>query len=144
MVILAGSGHIAYGSGIPRRLVRRVPVSTAIVLSDWEGELGPEIGDYLLFPQRRDLPAAGRIGALLYDDEDGLRIRSCTSGSPCETAGLRPGDRIASIEGQPVADLADLKVALWDKSPGDAITLEVIRKRWLSGARQLTREIPLQ
>jgi uncharacterized iron-regulated protein len=144
MVILAGSGHIAYGSGIPRRLVRRLPVSTAIVLSDWEGELGPEIGDYLLFPQRRDLPPAGRIGALLDDDEDGLRIRSCTSGSPCETAGLRPGDRIASIDGQPVADLADLRVAMWDKSPGDAITLEVVRKRWLSGARQLTRELALQ
>lgn len=144
MVILAGSGHIAFGSGIPRRLVRRVPVSTAIVLSDWEGELGPEVGDYLLFPQRRSLPAAGRIGALLDGDEDGLRIRSCTSGSPCETAGLRPGDRIASIDGEPVADLADLRVILWDKSPGDTITLEVTRKRWLSGARQLTRDLALR
>jgi S1-C subfamily serine protease len=57
---------------------------------------------------------------------------------------LRPGDRITSIDGQPVANLADLRVAMWDKSPGDAITLEVIRKRWLSGARQLTRELALQ
>jgi membrane-associated protease RseP (regulator of RpoE activity) len=144
MVILAGSGHIAYGSGIPRRLVRRVPVSTATLLCDWEGELEPEIADFLLLPQRRELPPAGRIGALLDDDGDGLRIHSCTSGSPCQTAGLRHGDRIASIDGQPIADLADLRVAMWNKSPGDEITLEVIRKRWFSAAKKLEREIALQ
>ena len=144
MVILAGSGHIVYGSGIPRRLERRTPVSTAIVLAGWEGELGPEIGDYLLLPQERDLPAAGRIGAFLDEDEDRLEVSSCTSGSACDKAGLKAGDQILSLEGQPITSMADLKLIMWDKSPGDRIEMEIRRKRWLSGPRQLTLEIVLQ
>jgi len=144
MVILAGSGHLAYGSGIPRRLVRRIPVSTAILLSDWAGEGGPEVADYLLLPERRDLPAAGRIGAILDRDDGGLEVRSCASGSACEAAGLEPRDQILSIDGQPVGEIADLRLILWDKMPGDRISLEIRRKRWPFAPRRLTREVTLQ
>ena len=40
--------------------------------------------------------------------------------------------------------MADLKLVMWDKSPGDRIEMEIRRKRWLAGPRQLTREIVLQ
>jgi hypothetical protein len=40
--------------------------------------------------------------------------------------------------------MADLKLVMWDKSPGDRITVKIRRRRWLSGARQLTREVVLQ
>ena len=119
-------------------------MSTAIVLTGGEGELGPEIGDYLLLPEERDLPAAGRIGALFDENEGKVEISTCTSGSACEKAELRPGDRILSLDGQPVTSMADLKLVMWNKSPGDRIELEIRRKRWLSGPRQLTREIVLQ
>lgn len=144
MVILAGSGHLAYGSGISSRLVRRIPVSTAIVLNDWEGEFEPEIADFVLLPQRRDLPAAGKIGAFLKEDEGKLEILSCTSGSACEKAGLKAGDRIVSIDDEPVTGMADLKLVMWNKLPGDRIRLEILRKRWLSRSRQLTPEVTLQ
>jgi uncharacterized iron-regulated protein len=144
MVILAGSGHLAYGSGIPRRLVRRIPVSTAIVLSDWAGEVGPEVADYLMLPERRDLPAAGQIGALLNRGEGRLEVRSCAPGSACEAAGLKPRDEILSIDGQPVGEMADLRLVMWDKEPGDRIHLEILRKRWRLAPRRLTREVTLQ
>jgi len=144
MVILAGSGHLAYGSGIPRRLVRRIPVSTAIVLAGWAGELEPGLADYLLFPQERELPAAGRIGAFLDEAEGRFEISSCAPGSGCEKAGLKAGDQILSVDGQPVTNMADLMLVMWDKLPGDRITMEIRRKRWLSGTRQLTREVVLQ
>ena len=144
LVILAGSGHLAYGSGIPRRLVRRIPVSAAVVLNDWEGELGPEIADFVLLPQRRDLPAAGKIGAFLKEDEGKLEILSCASGSACEKAGLKAGDRIVSIDDEPLTGMADLKLVMWNKLPGDKIAMEILRKRWLSGPRLLTREVVLQ
>ncbi len=143
MVILAGSGHIAQRSGIPRRLVRRIPVSTAIVLLDWRGELGPELGDYLLLTEERRLPAAGKMGAMLREDEGQLEIVSCGSGSACQDAGLKKGDRIVSIGGEPVTSMADLKLLMWDKSPGDEITLEILRDRLLSGPRLMTREVTL-
>ena len=145
MVILAGSGHIAYGSGIPRRLVRRIPVSTAIVLAGWEGELGPELGDYLLVAAGGGIcqPPARSARCSTKTRADS-KSSSCTSGSACEKAGLKAGDQILSVDGQPVTSMADLKLVMWDKSPGDSITMEIRRKRWLSGPRQLTREIVLQ
>ena len=144
MVILAGSGHLAYGSGIPRRLVRRIQVDTATLLSGWEGEIEAGLADYLLFPQERHLPPAGRIGALLDEDRGSIEITSCASGSSCEKAELKAGDQILSVEGQPVASMADLRGVLWDRSPGDRIQVEIRRKRWLSGARRLTLEVALQ
>ncbi len=144
MVILSASGHLAYGSGIPRRLVRRIPVSTAIVLAGWAGEIGPGLGDYLLLPQERGLPAAGRMGAFLDEAEGRFEVSSCAPGSGCEKAGLKAGDQILSVDGQPVTSVADLMLVIWDKSPGDSITMEIRRKHWLSGTRQLTREVVLQ
>ena len=144
MVILAGSGHIAHGSGIPRRLVRRIPVSTAVVVLGWDGELGPDLGDFLLLPERRDLPPAGRIGAFLDESEGRLEVTSCVSGSACEKAGLESGDQILSIDGQSIQGMTDLKLVMWDKSPGDEIEMEIRRKRWLAGPEQMTRNIVLQ
>lgn len=143
MVILAGSGHLAYGSGIPRRLARRIPVSTAVVLCGWAGEVGPEVADFLLLPRRRTLPPAGSIGALLNQDEGRLEVRSCASGSACEMAGLKPRDEILSIDDRPIARMADLRLIMWDKMPGDRIRLEIRRKRWPFAPRRLTREVTL-
>ena len=114
------------------------------MVNGWEGALGPELGDYQLLPPERRLPAAGKIGAFLDEDEGRLEISSCTSGSACEVAELEPGDQILSIDGQPVASMADLKLVMWDKSPGDRIKMKIRRKRWLSEPKQLTREVVLQ
>ena len=61
MVVLAGSGHLAYGSGIPQRLLRRLAVSSAIVLNGWQGSIEPGLADFLLFPEERT-PAEGTAG----------------------------------------------------------------------------------
>src|SRR6202035_5639633 len=47
LVILAGSGHVAFGSGIPKRLERRTNATYAIVLSSGEEE-EPRMAYYLL------------------------------------------------------------------------------------------------
>lgn len=144
MVVLAGSGHLVHGSGIPNRLLRRLPVSSAVVLNGWQGSIAPGLADFLLFPQQRDLPPAGRLGALLDDHDDQLRVLSCQPDSACAAAGLKPGDRLLSIDDQGIAGLADLRLAMWDKSPGDRVSLEVSRKRWIFPARVLSFDIELQ
>jgi S1-C subfamily serine protease len=144
MVVLAGSGHLAYGSGIPRRLTRRLDVKSAIVLSDWEGAVEPGLADYLLLPREQALPPAGKFGALLDEQDDGLRIEQCLPGSPCKLAGLRPGDQIIAVNGVAVTRLADLRVATWDKRPGDSVTLEIRRRRWFRAPEDLSYEITLR
>jgi len=143
MVVLAGSGHLAYGSGIPRRLARRLEVQSAIVLSDWEGVLEPGLADYLLLPQEQALPPSGKFGALLDEQEGMLRVDQCLPDSPCKLAGLRPGDQIVAINGEAIADLADLRVATWDKRPGDNVTVEVRRRRWFGAPQDLSYEVVL-
>jgi uncharacterized iron-regulated protein len=145
MVLLAGTGHLAYGSGIPQRLQRRLGGDMAIILNDWHGQLRPGLADYLLLPQPQSLPPAGKMGALLEEQEDRLLIKHCLEDSPCEQAGLKSGDRILTINDQPVNELADLHLIMWNLKPGDVITLVLQRRRWLGlgNAQTLRQEIVL-
>lgn len=144
MVVLAGSGHLAYGSGIPRRVDRRLGVSSAIVLNDWAGPIHPELGDYLLMPHARDLPPAGKIGALLEGDERGVKVLSCEPGSACESAGLQKGDWLVSLEGQPTPDMSTVRAIMWDKRPGEMVTASLRRERVLLRPEELQRELELR
>jgi len=143
MAVLAGSGHLAWGSGIPRRLERRLQASSAIVLNDWEGDLHPELADFVLLTEKRTLPPAGKFGALLDTSDDALVVTHCMSDSPCARAGLRKGDRFLSIDGEPVTSMTELRLATWDKLPGDTVTLRISRKRWFLPLQELSYNIEL-
>jgi len=144
LVVLAGAGHLAYGSGIPRRLTRRLDVESAIILNDWDGTLEPGLADYLLLPQEQSLPPSGKFGALLDEAGGKLSIDQCLPESPCKLAGLLPGDQIIAINGEGIADLADLRVATWDKRPGDSVTVKIRRQHWYRPTQELSYEILLQ
>jgi hypothetical protein len=40
--------------------------------------------------------------------------------------------------------MTDLRLAMWDKLPGDVVTLEVSRKRWFLAPQQLSYRIELR
>jgi len=145
MVILAGSGHLARGSGIPRRLVRRLSgVDVAIVLNGWDGSLETGLADYILLTRQQRLPSSGRFGMFLDNDVEAPTVETCMSDSPCSRAGLRRGDRLLSIDGEPVDDMTDLHLMMWDKQPGDTVTVRVSRKRLLGSPQELDYTIELQ
>jgi uncharacterized iron-regulated protein len=143
MVVLAGMGHLAYGSGIPQRLTRRVPVSTAIVLHAAREDVSPEIGDFLLFSQPVELPPRAQLGVLLTS-EDGLRIERLVPESAAGTAGVRADDEIVALDGAPMQSLADLRLALLEKQPGDTVRVTVQRSGWLADDRQMDFDVVLQ
>ena len=62
MVVLAGSGHLAHGSGIPSRVARQTKVDSAIILSGADLEIGE--ADYLLSPQAGQLYAGAKADGL--------------------------------------------------------------------------------
>lgn len=146
MVVLAGEGHLAYGAGIPERLVRRVPVDTAIVLQGTTGEeMQPGIADFLLFSSRADLPPSGRLGVALRPPGRGVRVESVVPGSAAGRAGIRADDRILAINGQEVERLADLKLALMDTRPGETVQVRVERQPiWLMDPEELVFDVTLQ
>jgi len=144
MVVLTGSGHLAWGSGIPHRLARRLPVDSAIVLNEWQGDLQPEVANYILLTKSRELPPTGRFGVLLETGKDVPTVDSCMPDSPCIRAGLKHGDRFLSIDGEAVNDMTDLRLAMWDKQPGDTVTLKVRRQSWFNAPGELSYSIQLR
>jgi len=57
-----------------------------------------------------------------------VSISVVAPGSPAESAGLKPGDRIVSIDGQPVINRTDVSRAAIEKA-GQPISLEIKRDR---------------
>lgn len=146
MVVLAGSGHLAFGSGIPNRVARRLPLDSSIILNNWEGPLEPGVADVLLLPQEKVIPKAGKIGAILDENKEKgiLKVESCVPESPCEQAGLKSGDQILSINGETINSMADLRIMMWDRQPGEEISLSIRRKPWFGSTKELSYQITLQ
>jgi uncharacterized iron-regulated protein len=145
LVVLAGSGHVEYGQGIPKRLARRLDVPAATVLNGSHREMDPEAADFLLFPRRVELPAAGMLGVLLDQpiDARGARVQGFAENSGAKAAGIQEGDRIVGIGGRAVSAYADVRIALIDSRPGQRIPVEVARPRTLGGDERLTLEVEL-
>jgi uncharacterized iron-regulated protein len=129
MAILAGSGHVAFGSGIPQRLERRTHAAYAIVLSSGE-QIEPRMADYVVLSQRQELPAAGSLGVNLEEKNGECRIGSVAPGGAAETSGLRKGDVFVTIDNQPIKSAADVHLALWNKTPGERVLVTVRRNRF--------------
>jgi len=49
VVVLAGAGHLQYGSGIPKRAFRRNGFDYAILLND--SEIRKDLADFIVFPE---------------------------------------------------------------------------------------------
>jgi uncharacterized iron-regulated protein len=144
MAVLVGAGHVIYGSGIPNRLVRRLPAETATILTGLEFGMNPEVADFLLLAEENPLPPSGKIGVGLDESKKGVEITEFTPGSSAEAGGLRVRDQIISIEGKPIEDIADLKISLLDKSPGEHLQMTVRRSGWLMGTEELPIRVTLR
>lgn len=140
MVILAGSGHLAYGSGIPDRLKRRFPTDTAIVLSGAEMGLEPGIADLILLSQPRELPPQGLLGILMQDTESGVTVNNFAQKSAARDAGMEKGDVIVALNGEDIGESADVKLVMLDKRPGDPVRVMLRR----NGGEDITLEFNLR
>ncbi len=142
LVILAGSGHLEYGQGIPDRLQRRLPVDAAIILNGTDRIPSPNLADYLLYPQAVPLPPAGMLGVLL--DLHEIKIKGFVEDSGAAAAGLKEGDRILQIDGQPIRSYADVRLALLNRQPGEKIRVQVERPRLLGEPARIRVSVVLR
>lgn len=143
LVVLAGNGHLAYRAGIPNRVKRRLAVTDAVVINGIDSGTQPGVGDYLLLPASHSLPPRGMLGIMLDETGEGLEARSVEDDSAAMRAGMKGGDRLLSIDEEPIANIGDLRIALLDKEPGDKVQVTVQRSHWLLGERKVTMEITL-
>ena len=143
MVIMAGSGHVAYGSGIPRRLERRIDISTAVLLVDWDRLDDPGAGDYVVMSDPRELPPAGLLGAFLKADDEGVRVAQLSGDSALREAGVGENDLLLSVDDQAVDSFAAVKLALLDRAPGETVTVRYRHRNWLGKDVERSAEVTL-
>jgi serine protease Do len=62
------------------------------------------------------------------DKPEGALVAGVEKGSPADKAGLKPGDVVHSVNGQPVVASGDLPAALGTANPGDKVQLQVLRQ----------------
>lgn len=90
VVALIGRGHLERGAGVPDQLqeLRIAPVLVA--------------GRPALPPGCEPAPARARLGVYLESADGAVWVRQVAPGSPAAAAGLRPGDRLLEVNGEPV------------------------------------------
>jgi aminopeptidase N len=140
LVVLAGVEHIMYGSGIPYRL-RRLTGRDYVTLIN--GTFDRDIGTYVLFPKSLKPPFTAKLGVIVRGSEGTVLIESFSPDSVAMKAGLKEGDTITFVNGWKIQNVNDIKIALFDKQPGQTVSVNVIRKRLLFGARKLEFNIKL-
>jgi uncharacterized iron-regulated protein len=127
LVVLAGNGHLLFGDGIPKRLTRRLAAPSIVVVNNPGNEIAADMADILLFPDKQELPAAGRLGIAMSDGPAGLRVDDSEADGAARAAGILPGDILLALNGQPLPDTVALKAGLLDAKPGDKVKLKVRR-----------------
>lgn len=145
MVVLAGIGHLINGHGIPRRVVRRTPVESVIVLP-WDSlDVRPGMSDFVLYPEKVELPPKGYMGVLLDDggEDEGVNIGGLVPNGAAAKAGIKKGDRVLSVNGEVMQDSSAIKIALLNSKPGDKISLVVRRKGFFFGVDELSFDLEL-
>jgi serine protease Do len=66
------------------------------------------------------------------DRPEGALVSNVEKGSPADQAGLKPGDVIRKVDGQPVVASGDLPALIGQAAPGSRVTLDV----WRQGRRE--------
>ncbi|HNX93275.1 MAG TPA: PDZ domain-containing protein, partial [Syntrophomonas sp.] len=60
-------------------------------------------------------------------ENNGLRVEFASPGKPAQLAGIRKGDRITAINGQPVTNVYDYMTRLQTLKPGQTVSVELLR-----------------
>ncbi len=126
LVVLAGDGHVVR-SGIPARFTLRSGLEAVNVLQGDPQKVTAGDADYVLVSEVIELARGGTLGVFLDTGGERLAILDFTKDSAARQIGLRAADEIVELDGAPIASLADLKLALIDKRPGDVVAVRVER-----------------
>ena len=145
LLIVAGGNHISYGFGIPRRVFRRLPTSYVliggreVVISRETEPVTMKVDlpdfptvpfDFLVHYAYEGLPEGMLLGVMYEPDKDkrGLVVGNVLPDSNAERAGVKKGDLLLSMDGEPLTDSIDLVYAVKKKQPEDRGTLKVERQ----------------
>lgn len=136
IVVLAGVGHIVYASGIPKRTYRLSKRDYITLIPD---SVSPDktVGTFMLFPAPLSPPPSRKLGVVLTEKDNRVKIKKIRPGSSADRAGLKKGDILLSFDEWKIQDIADVKIFLAGKKKGETVRIKILRKRFLFGKKEL-------
>jgi len=133
VVGLMGLGHLENRDGVPRQLAD-LGMNNAAVLLPWDStqsceELTPQIADALFGIESQNVatPERPRLGVMLEQSEQAVRIAKVTEGSVAQSAGLQQGDIIESVAGERVSVVDDVIATVSRQAPGTWLPISILR-----------------
>lgn len=131
VVGIIGSGHLRNGHGVPHQLRALgagaaktwLPVTPDVPCSELIAGLADAVFS-VAGARAGDTP---RLGVLLDEEGEGLRVREVVAGSVAESAGVKAGDRVLTAAGLRVASAGDLIALVKRQPPGTWLPLKVQR-----------------
>jgi uncharacterized iron-regulated protein len=133
VVGIIGAGHMRHGHGVPQQLAALGIDRVVVYLPHEAGgdcrALAKGYADAVFGVRAPPADASWRplLGVRLSDAGDGVRVDSVVKDSPAEAAGLRAGDVIAQIAGEPVSASRDVVAAVQRQAPGTWLPLRARR-----------------
>lgn len=151
MVVLIGSGHVAYGLGIQRQAARwfdgRMTSVIPIAVKDRKGKPAASVrasyADFIWgLPAERE-PLFPSLGTTTIEAGGAVQVIDIDKGSPADVAGLKAGDTFVALDGAAIKDKEALNAAMAEKRWGDA-ALVVVRRagQEISATALLRRKSP--
>lgn len=135
MVVLVGSGHVAYGVGLERqarrwmegRIASVIPVSVREADGTAVESVQASYADFVWgLPPAAD-PLYPSLGLSTTAKDGALKVLFVSEKTPAEKAGFQPGDVLLSMDGTPVPDKETLNRLVAGKRWGDGAVVRVKR-----------------
>ena len=143
MVTITGGWHVKYGFGLPKKVIRRMPLPYAILLPEEISTPEQKEGRMMQvdLPEIPLLPAhflwyvpfngigekRVRMGIRMQEKDGRLLVESVTKGSPAEKAGIAGGDELLAFDGEPVKETVDVLCRVGERREGDTARVTVRR-----------------
>ncbi len=134
VVVLAGGGHMAFGSGIPKRAHRLNKKEYAVILNS--DDIEKDVADYILYPSPLSFPESPKLGVMLKEENKAVSISGLSAESISEKAGLMIDDVILSLDDEKIEAIDDIKIHLFYKKKGDTVVVKVARKSFFFGVKE--------
>jgi uncharacterized iron-regulated protein len=133
MVGIMGNGHVRFGWGVPHQLrdlgVQKIGILMPLPADTECGNVRAGLADAVFaLPKQVEPPVEPpRLGIRLGGEEGKVNIAEVTANSLAEKTGLKSGDRLLEIAGQPVKKIAQVIAVVRQQPAGTWLPLQVRR-----------------
>lgn len=127
-IISPTGGSIGLGFAVPASMVEQIVTDLSDDGNVTRGWLGVQIA-----PVSEDV-----VAALGLENGEGTLIENVMDGTPAEDAGFQRGDIVTRVDGQSVEGPRGLTRAIAGDTPGDTVSVDIIRK-----GEELTLDVTL-